>query len=445
MSDITTVLSGLIEKVRQDGTLPQLIQTAPNLVMGLIGTRDVQTDVNQKFYRIPFKTMPGGNFGKLSLNEGTFGTGNSFELKNTTCGYFGYAQAHRINQEVMQTAMGNGSVVNAFSEMLAEANDVMQRHFEILLHTSGNGVLTNSASAHSGGVYTFNAATDFLGVNRVLEGMTVDVYDTTLATLRGERRVTRVDTDTKQVTLASAVAGAAATDRLVIRDLDVYGPSTPTTQSSTYPTGGAAGVTGDSFVHGLDYYIDTNPANYVLGVQKSTIPKLNPRHVAAGTAPLTYIHPIRLIHKMLRARGMKATDLVALVPLAQVEQLIQINMSLMTTRLDGEAYGKIKNLAPDVPDLAGDVPFGGIPGKVDLRAHEDRVQVISPSEWGKVEPIKTDFYKVGDNNYVHKTRNGDGAITTGLEVLLWGACDYFCVDPGNQGVVDGLTAPTGSW
>lgn len=443
MSDITTVISGMIEKVRRD--VPKLIQNAPNLVSGLIGEKNVETDVNQKFYRIPLKTMPAGNFGKLSANFGTFGTGNSFALTHLICGYFYFGQSHLMNLETMETAKGPGSVVDAFSEMVADATDTMRRHLEITLHTSGDGVLTGESSAYSSALYTFAGASDFLGVNRLLEGMTVDVFDSTLTTDKGERRILRIDHSAKTVLLSSAPASSpAAGDRLVLRGMDVYGPATPTTFQSTYPTAGAAGVAGDSFIHGLDYYIDTTAANYLLGVQKSALPQLQPRHVAAGTAPLTYIHPIRLYNKMLRARGDSADGLIALVPLAQVEQLQQINMSLITNQLTGDRFGKIKNLAPDSPELGGEISFGGIPGKVDLRQNESKVQVIAPSEWGKVQPKAVDFYDVG-GNYIHKTRNGDGAVTTGVEVFLYGACDYFCVDPGRQGVVDGLTVPTGSW
>lgn len=443
--DITNVLSGLIEKVRKEGALPKLLQNAPNLVMGLIGERNVQVDVNQKFYRIPFKTMPAGNFGKLSANGGTFGTGNGFTLSNLTCGYFYYAQAHAINLEVMETAKGAGSVVDAFAELLADANDTIQKHQEILLHTSGNGVLTNASSAYGSAVYTFAGASDYLGVNRLLEGMTVDVWDSSLSTDKGERRILRIDHVAKTVTLSSAPASSpTAGDRFAIRGLDVYGPSTPTTFASGYPTSGANGIAGDSFVHGLDYYLNTTSSNYVLGVQKSTIPQLNPRQVAAGTAPLTYLHPIRLIHKMLRSRGMASPNAVALVPLAQTEQLAQINMSLQTIQTNGESFGKLKNLSPDMPELAGDVAFGSIRGKVDLRMPENVIHVISPEDWGKVEPVKTDFYKVG-GDYIRATRNSSGELTAGAEMFLYGACDYFCIDPGHQGVVDGLTVPTGSF
>lgn len=440
--DITAVLSGLIEKVRKDGALPKLLQAAPNLVMGLIGDKNVQMDVNQRFYRIPFKTLPSGNFGKLSANQGTFGTGNGFSLSDLQCGYFYYAQPHLINLEVMETAQGAGSVVDAFSELVADANDVMQRHHEIVLHTSGNGVLTGASSAYGTAVYTFDGASDNLGVNRLLEGMTVDVWDTGLSTDKGERRITLIDHDAKTVTLSSAPASApTAGDKLAIRGLDVYGPSTPTTFAAGYPTSGASGVTGDSFIHGLDYYLDTTSSNYLLGIQKSAVPQLQPRHVAAGTAPLTYLHAIRLFHKMLRARGDTADGLVALVPLAQADQLAQINMSLQVLQMTGDKFGKLRNLAPDMPKLGEDVAFGPFPGKIDLRQAEDRIQVIAPSEWGKVQPVKPDFYKVG-GSYIHKTRDGNGAITAGAEIIMYGACDYFCVDPGRQGVVDGLTVPT---
>lgn len=443
--DITDVLSGLIEKVRKEGALPKMLQRAPDLVMSLIGEKDVQVDVNQKFYRIPFKTLPSGNFGKLSANGGTFGTGNGIELSHMTCGYFYYSQVHALNLEVMETAKGNGSVVDVFAELLSDSNDMMQQHQEVLLHTSGNGVLTNASSAYGSAVYTFASATDFLGVNRLIEGMTVDVWDSSLATDKGERRIIKIDHSAKTVTLDSAPSSSpTAGDRLAIRALDVYGPSTPTTFASSYPTAGASGITGDSFIHGLDYYLNTTSSNYVLGVQKSTIPQLNPRHIAAGSVALTYLHPIRLIHKMLRNRGSKGEGLVALVPLAQVEQLIQINMALQTVQNIGDSFGKIKNLSPDNPDLAGDVPFGSIRGKVDLRQSENGVQVIDPSLWGKVEPKKVDFYKVG-GDYIRATRNSSGQLTAGAEFILYGAKDHFCTDVGKQGVVDGLTVPTGSF
>lgn len=443
--DITAVLSGLIEKVRKEGALPKMLNRAPDLVLGLIGEKNVQVDVNQRFYRIPFKTLPSGNFGKLNANGGTFGQGNGIALSHFTCGYFYYSQAHKINLEVMETARGAGSVVDVMSELLSDANDMMQQHHEVLLHTSGNGVLTNSSSVYSTSVYTFAGVSDFLGVNRLLEGMTVSVWDTTLSTFKGDRRILRIDHNAKTVTLSSAPTDTPqAGDRLAIRSLPVYGPATPTTFASGYPGSSANGVTGDSFVHGLDYYLNTTSSNYVLGVQKSTIPQINPRHIPAGGASLTYLHPIRLVHKMLRNRGQKGEDIQALVPLSQVEQLMQINMALQTIQTNGDSFGKIKNLAPDSPDLAQDVPFGGIKGKIDIRQAENTVQVIRPSLWGKVEPVKVDFYKVG-GDYIRATRDGNGEITAGAEFFLHGALDYFCLDPGAQGVVDGLAVPTGSF
>ena len=446
MPDVLDVLPGMIEQVRNKGSLPMLFQEAPNLVMGLIGNPgEVETNVTQKFYRIPFKKMKGGNFGKLGLNYGAFGDGNSFVLDNLTAGYFAFGQSHGLNMEVMETAnkAGGAAVVDAFAMTMADANDVMQQHMECIVHTSGNGAITDASSNYSSQVFTFDGASDYVGVNRVLEGMTIEVWNSTLTTSRGITRVTVVDHDAKQATVADALAGATTGDRFVIRDIDTYGPATPTTQASAYPSSGANGVGGDSFIHGLEYYLDTNSANYVLGKQKSSIPQLNPKHIAAGSTALTYLHGIRIMNKVRRSRG-SVSNLIGLVPVAQTEHLMAINMALQTTRMDGDRFGKIKDLAPDQLELGDSFTFAGITCRTDLRQRENRIQYIDPSLWGKVQPIPIDFYTAGGGP-LYRTLNASGKMTTGVEFHLWGALDYYCTDCGKQAVIDGLTTPTDSW
>lgn len=444
MSDITVAYAGLIEQVRTDKMLPEMFLSAPNLVLGLVGDRQKVQNANQRFYRIPFKKLRSGNMGKLDLNYGAFGDGNAFELDNMTAGYFAFAQTHSLNTELKVTTEGNGSVVDAFNEMMAEAMVMLQDQLECILHTNGNGVLTGASSAYGSSVYTF-AGGDPLGVNRIIEGATYEVWDSALTTSLGIRRAIAVNRTAKTVTLSSAPTGSpAAGDRLVVRDIDAYGPAAPATHQSTYPATGASGVGGDSFIHGLEYYFDTTAANYVLGKQKSAVPVLSPKNIAGGSNPLTYLHGIRARNILRRDRG-NADGCVALFPLSQYEHLQSINMSLATVEVSGAKFGAVKDLAPDSKELGAEFMFADTPARIDLRMSESKVFYLKPENWGTVEPKSVDFWNEDGKGPLYRTLNGDGKMTTGLDFHLWGMMDVFCIDPGDQVVIDDLEIPSGSF
>ena len=294
---VIDVVAAQIERVRQK--LQPIFESSAEVASMIKKAGGDKVDISRYLYRIPLQQFRGGNFHKYTADGGSLGIGTGMLLSSLQAGYITTVRSYRVTDEESDTSATTAqSVVNVFNKTLADAMTESQIDDDITLHTDGTGILTNSSSATNGTTtLTFAGTTDTLGVNRLREGMCVDAWDTTGATKRvptsgtAPTYITAIDYVGLVVTLSQSIAGLTSGDILAFPNLDVYGPSTLTSFSSTWPGGGLTngpGLTGDSFRHGLYYANDSNSANYYLGKLKSTIPQLLATNISAGGATFSF-------------------------------------------------------------------------------------------------------------------------------------------------------------
>ena len=296
---MSTNVLGVIS-THQEAVRPKLhaLYETSSQVSGLIKDKGETTKVSRYLYRIPIELYPGGAFAKYSANGGALGEGHHMNTSHLTAAYFYSSLAFSMTQESKGVTAGNPqAIINLYNEELSRAIGTAQVHEDITLHTDGSGVLTNGASASADTTHaTFAGASDTWGVNNLREGMSVNFWNAGLTTIRTTSRtnnsaiITNIDYSTKEITLDTAVTGLVATDVVTLVGMATYGPTGPTSFSSTFPEAPAsqvaAGIGGDSFRHGLYYVNDNTPANYFLGRQKSTISQLLPNRIVTGKQEL---------------------------------------------------------------------------------------------------------------------------------------------------------------
>jgi len=366
-------------------------------------------------------------------------------------GYFYSDYAVELSKYAMDaTAKGEQSVLNAFSYNFKGAMKELQATDDCVFHTNGTGVLTSTVGASATGTwgtsslttYTFTSATDYIGVSRLRPGMIVNVFNNAGTTKRQDSTgatefgIDHIDTINKVVYLGTngnangVVVSAASTDILVVAGLS----ATLASFQSTWP------LSGDSFRHGLYYFNDANTSNYLLGQLKSNITELLANNVNAAGA-LAHVHGLILQDQIINRRDEEAfKGLIGLSHMAQRSAVYQIGIAM------SEWYRNKKDQMIDVMpsgiQYSDTFPFVGVTMKLDKRQAKDRLDFIIPKLWGRAMLHDTKFHEV-QGRTEFEGRTSSGTLQASVIFYITQAFDYYCVDPGAQGFVSGLTVPNG--
>lgn len=438
------VLQAMIEKVRP--VLQQLYEETDRLAK-LIGKTSNVEQISDKLYRIPLLLFAGGTLQKFDADGGVVGTGSGMLIDKMTAGYIYTSYGISMTRRTKDTTSTPGqSVVNAFEFQLSKSMVELGCWDDVILHTAGDGVLTNSASATgswaSGTTYTFAGASDYLGINRLREGMAVHVYDTGLANNRQNGTtnnypfiIHHIDYSSKIVYLLGTVTGAASTDRLAIPGMFAQGGAgAPVYGQSTWP------LSGDTFRHGIYYANETNSALYYLGVQRSTIPQLMPSfRSVSGT--ITH-NDILLIQDQLRAKRDESVfeGMIGIAHMAQRAQIFAIGITISEWHRGPK--DEMIDIMPANTGLERVFQAGGITHYLSKRQYKDRIDYINPKLWGRAQLFDARPYEVGGRT-VFEGRNSSGQVTASEHMFIEQAFDNVCFDPGAQAVLTGLSVPAG--
>lgn len=445
MSSITETFNAQLEQVapalaRYWSYDDQLVNSIP---MSKVAT------ATRYLYRIPIERSPGGVMMKYIADNGDMGSGSGPKYSHLTAGYIDSLLNFELtNEQIHLSESSEQARADVFTDTLDRAFEVMNAHDNLYLHGDGSGRLTNAAASGTSTTLTFDAATDHLGTNQVLQGMAVDAWNDTGATKRagGPYYIEAFDELTKTVTFNTAPTALGTTDLLAVYNVDAYGPSTLASFSSTWPGGGAAsinanGLTGDSWMHGFRYVNDATSSNYYLGRLKSTMPELMPKYVNGGGVELTWPMGELLKNRIIQRRGQSALD--GLKFIVHMAQLSVIKEAIQATYIvNADSGGKMVDLNPNT-DYGETVMFAGISTMQSRCQDMSRVDGFNPKSWGRVEGFPARFHEINGNRLFHKRSSSTANLKAGLEFKVERKFDWVCDDPGSSGYIYNLKRPTG--
>ena len=200
-----------LEQVRKK--LPKLFHYN-DVTFARIQNRDDAIQVSSRETRIPLQIRPGSRFGSVNLAGGALGRGTGTKYDKATLTPLSSRIAVEINEDVLQQTKGEPKAIrkilmteikNAMKEFRTQMNGQLQ--------TAGDGVLATISALPGGNVFTVNNSPFYSQLLR--PGQIVSVYDTTLATKRGETEVTSVDYPANTATMTSTPGGTIVGDKVL--------------------------------------------------------------------------------------------------------------------------------------------------------------------------------------------------------------------------------------
>jgi len=434
------VLQAQLEKVRMK--LQDLFE-ATSEIAGIIEKQGEVEVLSQKLYRIPVRKFRGGTFGAFDGNAGDMGTGSGMSVDKVTAGFYYSNLAFQMSLQTIDTTATKGqAIVSALEDTLAYAMNEQQVYDDIVFHTNGSGILTNSGSLYSSAAWnstfdtmTFAASGDTLGVNRLREGMTVNVYNSTGASKRtttpSALQIDHIDYTNKVVYFNGTISSGANTDILAITGLS----ATLTSFSSGWP------LSGDSFRHGLYYANDATGSNYYLGQLKSAFTQLVPTAINAAGANISFSHALQAKDGVMQRRDDVVGYMVGIAHMAQRAGVFALGQAVSNWMRTKESE-KMIDLMPSNTDYLDTFDYAGFKTYTDKRQDRSRVDFIVPKNWGRAWLKPTDFYKVG-STMIFPGRKSSGNLEASQWFGIVATYDFFCVDPGASAYIYSLAVPSG--
>lgn len=464
----------LLESIRKDPV--KLYSQFRGLSQRVGGMKRV-TKVNNRAYRIVQKRYAGGTLQKINPDGGSLGTGSGPSASEMYGGFFYGTFGIELTDKLMSqtdtvgSGTNGGAMMNAFTESVGEAMQTLVMHMDRYLFGSGNGLLTEGASATgswSGGTtYTFNGASDYVGCNWLIPGMAVYLIASNLTTWKpqiGTRAnhpyiVDNIDWGTKTVYLIGSPTTPATGDRLTVVGISStagasggglfgsagWGPAAPAVGANgDWPLNQAA--SGDSWIHGIQYANNNDGASYYLGVQRSTRPQLLPQSVNAAASYWSPFHTHDLRDKLIESAGPDAlTGLVGIVHMVQRKQTQATGLSITTAPITMGGQD-VKDPVPTTgPDGLKPFVWGDVNHEIYPQQPRNRVDYVNWSLWETAadfegpRPIMT-----GGQPSFRIIDVATGGQTTRQQWMWEFSRDYICVDPWRQGYIYNLAIPTTS-
>ena len=405
-------------------------------------------------YRIPFLRWRGGSLGKFVADRGVLPNGTGARLAYMQAGYISSAYSQEVTVEQIETSRSSQQAVfNVLAELMAGTTETIAGHDNIHFMGDGTGFLTNVSSAKpAANQLTFAGTTDTIGVSRIFRGMAVSIWDSAGTTLRagGPYTINAIDYENGIVTFTANPTGLTSGDRLAVADVDAYGPSSPTTKSSTWPGDGLTngpGMTGDSWRHGIEYANSATTSEYYLGKLKSSYPELLPQYVNGGGFTINWEMVELGKNKLIMARDEKVLDgMMAMMHLCQGDVLKESQVKIAHWDIQS-AGGQYMDLPPQIkPNQFFNL--NGIPAFLTKLANKSRVDYINPKNWGRVQSRDPFFFQDPNDSgdavkfFPLQTTSGSGYLA-GWQFWILSMFDWVCHDPGASMYIDGLRVKTG--
>ena len=381
-----------------------------------IKKQDVEVISNRQM-RIPLELRPGGSFQYFNADGGDLGRGGGpqWDKAVLTCVFMSENIEYTKLTE-WSTNSDRKAIVSAVRRLVATATDELRRQLDAQLMQAGNGVLATVTSvATAGGVDTYTCTTDGFGVRLVRFGQTVQLYNSTLATLKGSGVVTLWDVENKTISVTPAIASSTGGDLVVVN-----GISSPTSLPALF---------------GVPYHHSSASTGTWLGFSRSATPEIRANRVNASSAALTLPLPRLAINKIGNRVGidnnfkprawMHPAQKQAYEEIGQLVSIIQ------------------KQPKEESLDMYFDkMQMAGAPVMESYNWDKTRIDFVIDDVWGRGETLPLGFYKTDGRN-IFEIRGASGGVATADIFYMVVGMQTFVNNPAACSYIDTLAVPSG--
>ena len=381
-----------------------------------IKKRDVER-ISYRQMRIPLEIRPGGSFQYFNPNGGDLGRGGGPTWDKAVL------QSVFVSENIEYTKLtqwatddDRKAITNAVRRLTATTLDELTRQLDSQMQQAGNGVIgTITSVSVASGVDTYVLTTDGFGARLMRYGQTVQVFDTTLATLRGSGVITQHDTENKTISVTPAIAGSAATDLIVTNGID-----SPLSLPALY---------------GVPYHHSNASTGTWLGFPRSTTPEIRANRVNGGNAALTLPLPRLAINKIGNRVGIDNNfKPVAWMHPAQKAAYEQIGQLVSVIYKEPKEQGL---------DMYFDrMQMAGAPVRDTFNWNQKRIDFVSDEVWGRGETLPIGFYTT-DGRKIFEIRGASGGVATAEIFYMCVGTQFFVNNPAACSYIDNLAVPSG--
>lgn len=375
--------------------------------------------VSNRQMRIPLEIRPGGDFGYFNPDGGPLGRGGgqTWDKAVVQCVFMKEGIEYTKLAEWSTDSDGK-AVQNAVRQLVAKATDEFQRQIDAQLQGTGNGVVGTISTATAGTGTDTYVLTNTFGTRLVRYGQVIQVFDSTLATNRGNARINYLDQSFTVDTIKTDanITGATNTDVLVVQ-----GISSPTSLPGLF---------------GVPYHHSNASTGTWLGFDRATTPEIRSNGVSASSAALTLPLP-RLAINSIQNRVGKGKELApdAWMHPCQKQAYEQIGQLVSIIQKQASEQG-LNMYFGDAMQLAG------APVRDHFSWNKTRIDFVSKTVWGRGELLPLGFYTT-DGRRTFELRDSSGGVATADIFYMVVGMQTFVNNPAATAYISSLAIPSG--
>jgi hypothetical protein len=382
-----------------------------------IKKRDVEVISNRQM-RVPLELRPGGSFQYFNPDGGDLGRGGgpTFDKAVLSC-VFMSENIEYTKLAQWATDSDRKSIINGVRRLTATALDEMRRQLDSQMMQDGRGVIgTVTSDTPAGGSNVIVCTTDGFGVRLMRFGQTVQIFDTTLATLRGSGLITNWDVANFTISITPQIAGVIATDLIVTNGI---------TAPASLPA-----------LFGVPYHHSNASTGTWLGFSRSTTPEIRSNRVNGGAAALTLPLPRLAINLMGNRVGIdNSFKPNAWTHPAQAQSYEEIGQLVSIIH----KQAKEENLNMYFGD---NMQLAGAPLRQSFNWDKKRIDFVSDEVWGRGEILPIGFYKTDGRN-IFEIRGASGGVAAADIFYMVVGMQTFVNNPAATAFIDNLAVPSG--
>jgi hypothetical protein len=380
-----------------------------------IKKKNVET-ISYRQMRVPLALRPGGVFQYFDPNGGDLGRGGGPQWDKAVL------QSVFLSENIEYTKLtqwatddNRKSVQNAVRQLVATALDEFRKQIDSQMMQSGTGQVGEiSTVTTSGGVDTY-LLTQAFGAKLVRYGQPVQVFDATLATLRGSGTITQWDVRNRTIQVTPAVAGAIATDVLVTQ-----GISNPLSMPALY---------------GVPYQHSNASTGTWLGFSRASTPEIRANRVNGGGSAFALPLPRLAINYIGDRVGIDNNfNPKAWLHPCQKQAYEDIGQSVSWIQKQPKEEGL--NMYFDKMSMAG------APTMESYSWDKTRIDFVTDDVWGRGETLPVGFYKTDGRN-IFEIRGASGGVATAEIFYMVTGFQVFVNNPAACSYIDNLAIPSG--